>query len=372
MTSLIPLKVPLLNTNEKEALLVSLLVNEGQPVKAGQTVAVVETTKSTGEMVAEEAGFLVGLRFAEGETVEAGEVLGYIGGSPDARDDTLPPWQKTEGSLSDEDHLVGLRITNPARALALEKGLDVQRLPQGKLITRKVVEGLLRGGDSPIESLSRVVDHDGRVVIYGAGGHGRSLAALITAGEKFQVVGFVDDGLDSGDFVAGLPVLGGRKDLEALYESDVALAVNGVGGIGRPEDRLAIFYQLADAGFICPTVIHPTAFLEKSARLMSGVQVFPLAYVGTDVRVGFGSIINTGAIVSHDVDLAPYVNLSPGATLAGGVVVGEGVLVGMRATVNLGVHIGAHAAIGNGATVKADVPEGGVVPAGTIWPPRHP
>jgi acetyltransferase-like isoleucine patch superfamily enzyme len=40
----------------------------------------------------------------------------------------------------------------------------------------------------------------------------------------------------------------------------------------------------------------------------------------------------------------------------------------MGVTVNLGVKIGAKARVGNGATVKADVEDGGVVHAGTIWP----
>jgi acetyltransferase-like isoleucine patch superfamily enzyme len=40
----------------------------------------------------------------------------------------------------------------------------------------------------------------------------------------------------------------------------------------------------------------------------------------------------------------------------------------MGVTINLGVKIGKGARIGNGATVKADVPENGIVKAGTIWP----
>jgi acetyltransferase-like isoleucine patch superfamily enzyme len=37
-------------------------------------------------------------------------------------------------------------------------------------------------------------------------------------------------------------------------------------------------------------------------------------------------------------------------------------------TVNLRVKIGARARIGNGATIKQDVPAGGVVRAGSVWP----
>jgi acetyltransferase-like isoleucine patch superfamily enzyme len=40
----------------------------------------------------------------------------------------------------------------------------------------------------------------------------------------------------------------------------------------------------------------------------------------------------------------------------------------MGTTINLRVKVGARARIGNGATVKRDVPEGGIVRAGSVWP----
>ncbi|MBN2502571.1 MAG: hypothetical protein JXB38_17455 [Anaerolineales bacterium] len=54
--------------------------------------------------------------------------------------------------------------------------------------------------------------------------------------------------------------------------------------------------------------------------------------------------------------------------LAGAVQIGSGALIGMGATVNLSTIVGSNAKIGNGATVKSDVPEGGIVRAGTVWP----
>ncbi|MFU8827207.1 MAG: NeuD/PglB/VioB family sugar acetyltransferase [Brevefilum sp.] len=370
MAKLIPIKIPLLNPNEPEALLVSLAVAEGGAVEPGQVVAEIETTKSTGEIEAEAAGFFVGLQYAPGETLQAGDVLGYIGDSPDAKDPSLPPWAGDDaGAVEVQPAFSGLRITEPARELALAEGLALEDLPHGPLVTRQMVLQLLH----PAETAHKpdIPEGEKRLLIYGAGGHGCSLAALVRQSEDYELVGFLDDGLPVGAEVAGLAVLGGGEKLADLAQVGVRLAVNGVGGVGDLAARLAVYERLAAAGFYCPTVIHRTAFVEESAALADGVQVYPLAYVGVRVRVGYGCIINTGAIVSHDCRLAPYVNLSPGATLAGGVVVGEAALIGMRATVNLNVSIGKQARIGNGATIKADVPDGGVVPAGTIWPPRR-
>jgi len=92
MDKLSPIKIPLLNPNEPEALLAALEVDEGQKIEKDDLIALVETTKSTGEIRAEESGYLVGLRFAQGDTLQASEVLAYIGSTPDASDSSLSPW----------------------------------------------------------------------------------------------------------------------------------------------------------------------------------------------------------------------------------------------------------------------------------------
>jgi len=102
MEKLIPIKIPLLNPNEPEALLASLEVQDGAPVKAGDVLALIETTKSTGEITAEADGYLVGIRFREGETLNAGEVLAYIGDTPDASDPALSPWNTEEETRKGE------------------------------------------------------------------------------------------------------------------------------------------------------------------------------------------------------------------------------------------------------------------------------
>ncbi len=369
MAKLFPIKVPLLNPNEPEALLSSLEVLEGEKVDQDQGIAVIETTKSTGEVLAPDEGFLVGLRFKVGDTLHAGDVLAYIGDTPDAKDHTLPPWAKVEKQLQENLQPEGLRITAPARALAEELGLNLDDLPRGPMVTSDMVREQL--SKKTARKIAPPPAGENRLVIYGVGGHGRSIAALVEKLGKYDIHGYLDDGFRAGDEVMGMKVLGGLEYLPDLAEKGIRLAINGIGGISDPSSRLNVYERLASAGFYCPSVIHPTAFLEDSAELDDAVQVFPFTYVGTHVQVSFGCIINTGVIISHDCQLAPYVNLSPGATLAGGVSVGEGTLIGMRATVNLGVQVGQQVRIGNGATVKSDVPDGGVVPAGTIWPPRY-
>lgn len=386
----LPVPIPLLNPNEPEAVIAALHVSEGQRVAKGDLLCTLETTKSTAELVAEADGYVTGLRFGQGDTARAGEVLCEIGEQraesseqgPVASDQSpasSSQYPVTSNQLATSNLPANLRMTKPARALAESLGIDLSALPVGPLITEKMVREWVdiggRGGSvnaidsAPGSNRHAPTEYDPTaIVVYGGGGHGKSLIDLIRALNVYRIVGVIDDGLPASGDILGAPLLGGGETLAGLYAQGVRLAVNAVGGIGNVAVRRKVFARLAEAGFGCPALVHPTAFVEPSATLDAGVQVFPHAYVGSDARVGFGSIVNTGAIVSHDCTLGEAANVSPGALLAGGVTLGDGALVGMGVTVNLAVTIGAGARVGNGATVKADVPAGGVVRAGSVWP----
>ena len=363
-----PITIPLINPNEPEAHLAALHVREGQPVRTGDPIATLETTKAAHELTAEQDGYVVNLRAAEGDILRAGEVLAYLSDTPQPAE-AVPAREAAAGSSEAAAGLpVGLRITRPALNLAHARGLDRARLPRGPLVTERTVRAVLeQTADDGLDPPEAAFD-PAAILIYGAGGHGKALLDLLRALGIYNILGFVDDGLPTGSQVMGLPVLGGGEALPGLYAQGVRLAVNAVGGIGNAAVRVRVFRKLAEAGFVCPPVAHPSAVIEPGARLAAGVQVMPLAYVGSEAHIGYGALVNTGAIVSHDCRVGAYANLSPGATLAGGVTVEAGALIGMRVTVNLGVTIGSGARIGNGATVKGDVPSRGIVRAGSIWP----
>jgi sugar O-acyltransferase (sialic acid O-acetyltransferase NeuD family) len=364
--------IPLLNPNEPEALLASLFVHEGKQVHKGDVLGVLETTKSTAEMVAEADGFVLGLKHQAGESVSAGEVLGYLVESPDEPLNLTPAGatSKLKHESTKLDDLPGkVRITRPAAELARQHGIDISLLPVGPLITEADIRAVIERSAQPaVESSIPPAFDATALLVYGGGGHGKAVIELLRALDSYQLVGIVDDGLLVGQMILDVPILGGSEVLPALFGQGVHLAVNAVGGIGNVNTRIRVFERLAQAGFTCPAVIHPRAYVEPSAVLAAGVQIFPHAYVGSDARLGFGCIVNTGAIISHDCVLEDFVNISPGAILAGEVQVGQGVLIGMGATVNLQATVGAGARIGNGATVKSSVPERGLVRAGAVWP----
>ena len=364
MADAVKIIIPLLNPNEPELQLASLEVAEGEQVEEGQLLGTLESTKSASELYAEGSGFIVGLAAQPGELLRAGSVLCWIAREAD--------WRPTEAveaiPAPKETGIKGLRITEPARKLAESHAVDLESLPVGPLITESFLQNMLDQTQGLDLEVPPPTQKKGELILYGGGGHAKALIELIQMLEGYSILGVIDDGRKAGTRILNTKVLGPGEMLPEIVANGVNLAVNAVGGVGDVMSRVRIFRRLIEAGFDFPTLIHPAAFVEKSAKLAAGVQVFPHAYVGSEAMIGFGSIVNTGAVISHDCRLERYVNVAPSTSLAGGVSLGRAVLVGMSVTINLTVTVGDGARIGNSAVVKADVPAGKVVRAGAIWP----
>ena len=367
-----PITIPLINPNEPEALLAGLFVHNGQWVETGFVLCILETTKSTAEIIAERKGFVVGLKCEQGATVQAGEILLWICEEFDSNLQPIVPINPSDKkSLLIDSIKTDLRITKPALKLAKAEGLNLDLLPRDHLVTESEVLNLIRKPNEEVtmQKLDFLPPDSESILIYGGGGHAKMLIDLLRDSNHYQIYGILDDGLALNSEIMGVRVLGGREILPKLHNSGVHLAVNGVGGIGNIKVRIKVFNLLQETGFTFPNTIHPSAIIEPSAFLAPGAQIFGRAYIGGEAQVGFGVIVSTGAILSHDCILDEYSIVSPGAILAGEVHVGSRALIGMGVTVNMRVKIGAGARIGNSATVNQDVPDGGVVRAGTVWPP---
>lgn len=189
-----------------------------------------------------------------------------------------------------------------------------------------------------------------RIVILGAGGHGREALAIAHAAGA-HVMGFLDDGLPAGASVGphGLSVLGGIDALQRLDASYVA-------AIGDPAARRRIDERVTTWGRAAARLIHPDATVVDRSSLAPGVIIAAGARISTNVRLGRHTHVNLNATVSHDTTVGDHAILGPGSHLSGGVIVGDGVWIGMGACVNQSLKVGEDAIVGSGAVVTSDIP----------------
>lgn len=201
-----------------------------------------------------------------------------------------------------------------------------------------------------------------RIVIVGAGGQAREVAALIGAmnrrEDRFRVLGFVvTDFATLSERDSRERVLGDYHWIETHRGEVDAIAL----GIGAPAARLRVADELSGAfsWLEWPALVHPGAELDyETLSLGRGAMVGP-GVVGTvNVRLGELAMANFACTLGHEADVARGAVVYPGANLSGGVTVGEGALIGAGAVVLQYLSVGARAVVGAGAVVTGDVPPG--------------
>ena len=358
-TILIRVEAPLVNTNEPDAQVIELPVTAFSEVAAGDHLCTLETSKATVEVEAETAGFVGAVHIGLNDIITAGDPICEIY-------EAMP--EKAAASTEAPGPGDGVKMTKKAEALARELGVDPSSFPSGRFVTEKDVRAAAAAA-APIELSDelRAAISERSLVIFGGGGLGKTLIDLVRAGDEYEVLGIIDDGLELGQEVLGVPVIGGANHLGPLAEAGLRFATNAVGAIGRITTRVKVSERIAEAGLSAPPLIDPSASVAGSAELAGGVQVFAQAVVSAAASVGENTIVNSGSIVSHDCVIEANSHIAPGAVLAGEVVVGERTLVGMGVTASVGLRIGSGCVIGNGTVLTADVPDGTFVAAGTVW-----
>jgi sugar O-acyltransferase (sialic acid O-acetyltransferase NeuD family) len=199
-----------------------------------------------------------------------------------------------------------------------------------------------------------------RILIWGAGGHGKVTADAVLASGEYDIVGFIDDDLQkTGWQLLGLPVLdfaGGLAELVQRVDFD---AVNVA--IGDNYTRYEKYQMLRRFGLEPASVIHPRAHISRFVEVGQGVVVLAHATITPGTVIEDFSCVNTAASVDHDNHLGTACHVMPKATLTGTVEVGDFAYVGAGSVVKQNLAIGKYSYIGAGAVVVKDVAEGVIV-----------
>jgi sugar O-acyltransferase (sialic acid O-acetyltransferase NeuD family) len=191
------------------------------------------------------------------------------------------------------------------------------------------------------------------IYIYGAGGLGSEIKALLNHLKEWKLAGFYDDHYAVGMSFEKLPCLGGLSELLKI-ENEIQLVL----AFGDPAIKIKFVDKLASKKNISfPTLIHSENNLldKNSISLGDGCIISAGAVLTTHISLGKHTLININATVGHGSVLGDCCSVMPGANLAGEVQLGNGVLVGSGANILGGVKIGEGARIGSGSVVTKDV-----------------
>ena len=188
-----------------------------------------------------------------------------------------------------------------------------------------------------------------RLIIIGAGGHGKVIADNALK-NGYTDICFVDD--HATGVCMAFPILGSAADILSFDDGKTDFII----GVGNNEIRNRIA-QAHDVNWV--TLIHPSAQIAMNVSIGKGTVVMANAVINASATVGEHCIINTGAIVEHDNAIGDYVHISPRAALGGTVRVGDLTHIGIGAVVKNNIAVCDHCVIGAGAVVVKEIKDSG-------------
>ncbi|WP_192349171.1 DapH/DapD/GlmU-related protein [Algoriphagus sp. Y33] len=183
------------------------------------------------------------------------------------------------------------------------------------------------------------------MIIAGAGGHGKEvLYSLHNSGYDVETICFFDENKEctAVSFNAyKIPVFSSLSELMDQLAKDPGFCL----GVGAPISRRNLYNFMTKIG----GQYHPLNF--SGVENQSQGDLMPLTFLGPNVLMGKGALLNSGGQIHHDCSVGEFSEIGPQAMLLGGAKVGRFCRIGAGAVVLPGVKLGDEVVVGAGAVV---------------------
>jgi sugar O-acyltransferase (sialic acid O-acetyltransferase NeuD family) len=314
-------------------------------VEAGQVICEVETSKATFEVVSEYSGWIYfNPDVSFNGKIESGETIAIVFNSKDDCNDML----FTSSANMSNDQLKPVNFTQKAFRYCLDNNINLELYAEYELVTEEILK---KKSESLINYRNK--DKSGnlnKILILGACGHGLELVDIIQSNRIFDFAGFVDPVFGKSTCYMGHEIIGDDSHLQNLRESGISYAAVAAGWLNI-ELTKKLIQKVLEAGFILPNLVHPTAYIYPSAKLLGGVQVFANSVIGASAKIGFCSVVQNLSLVSHDCKIGEAVFIAPGAKIAGNVEIGDYSIIGMNSTIYLRVKLEKYTIVNNNKSI---------------------
>jgi acetyltransferase-like isoleucine patch superfamily enzyme len=359
-----PIMIPTTDVNSETAIVTAWRVPDRSLVEAGDVVAEVETSKAVLDVTTSDSGYI--LRCAEeGEEVSLLKPLAHLFPTPGALE--VHAARQAEAATQAVAVAVPVRATKPAMQRAAELGLDLARIACGELVTVKMVEAAANGTSAPRHDLPLPLAARGgteRVAVIGAGLGATQVIDIFTHEStsltrytrRQRAVGIIDDDEHRwADYVAGVPVVGGTRQLKRLF--DEGYFDSAVISISTSVPARTRFRELCgELGIPLTNAVDPSARIGGDVELGTGNVVCAFCHFGVGTRIGDNNFLSAYNSFDHHNILGSDISTGPGCMTSGLVRIGDRVRLGTGIFIEPHLHIGDGARVASGAVIVNPVP----------------
>ena len=196
-----------------------------------------------------------------------------------------------------------------------------------------------------------------KIVLFGGGGHCKSVIDTIESEGKFTIAVIVDIPSRLHEKILSYEVIANDDDLPGLA-AEYKYFFIAIGHIRDSRPRWHIYELLMAHGCHLPVIISPRAYVSPNASLGPGTLVMPFAFINSGVSIGPNCIMNTSCIIEHDSIIGSNNHISTACVVNGNCTIGNNNFIGTNATVLNGLTIGNRNLIGASSVLIKNVGDG--------------
>ena len=184
--------------------------------------------------------------------------------------------------------------------------------------------------------------------IIGAGGHGKVVGDIALSLNYNQI--FYFDDINKSKEIKFLGDYAGKINKINEYKT-----IPFIVAIGDNNKRKEIFFELIKKEYKIISLIHPSSFVSKYAKIGKGTAVMPKTVINASTKISNSCIINTSSSIDHDCSINSFCHICPGVNIAGGVKIGKMSFIGIGSKIIQNIRIGSNVTIGAGTIVYKDI-----------------
>ena len=146
-----------------------------------------------------------------------------------------------------------------------------------------------------------------RLIILGAGGHGKVVYDIANQTGKYKSIVFLDDSSNDEK------VIGKCNEFIKFKSEDTEMYI----AFGSNQRRIEWANRLYNEGIKLATIIHKLAYISPEAKIAEGCIVMPYAIINTNTVIKRACIINIASIIDHDCILEEGCHIAPRGIVKG-------------------------------------------------------
>lgn len=185
----------------------------------------------------------------------------------------------------------------------------------------------------------------GKLVVFGTSMLSTMMQQIIDSEGFYEVVAFtVDKEYMNESTLSGLPVVP-FEEIEEYFNMKECEILLTIGYTKLNEFRKMVYDKCKLLGYRICTYVSPKAIV-YSNKIGEGSIVMPTVFIGPDVVLGVGNILNFNVCVSHNIKIGDFNFFAGGVMLGGEINVGCNCFIGLNCTLRNGIKVSDKTLIG--------------------------